>query len=81
MKNYDKLIFEISKKDRIGYTLPKWELENEVEIPENLLREEELHLPEVSENQIIRHYTALVRKTMGWILALSPRFLYYEIQP
>ena len=54
MKNYDKLIFEISKKDRIGYSLPKWEMENQVEIPENLLREEELHLPEVSENQVVR---------------------------
>ncbi|HHT50768.1 MAG TPA: aminomethyl-transferring glycine dehydrogenase subunit GcvPB [Eubacteriaceae bacterium] len=72
MKNYDKLIFEISKKDRIGYTLPKWELENEVEIPENLLREEELHLPEVSENQIIRHYTALSKKNYGVDIGFYP---------
>ncbi len=63
--NYDKLIFEISSPGRVGYSLPDLEVE-EVEvknlIPEGLLSEEELDLPEVSEFDVVRHYTRLSYK-------------------
>jgi glycine dehydrogenase subunit 2 len=72
MKNYDKLIFEISREDRIGYTLPKWEDDNTQDIPQELLRQESLVLPEVSENQIVRHYTALSQKNYGVDIGFYP---------
>jgi glycine dehydrogenase subunit 2 len=56
---YRKLIFEISKAGRKGYTLP----ENDVPakhvedmIPERFLRRTPAPLPEVSENEVMRHY-------------------------
>ncbi len=68
MKDYDKLIFEVSKPGRLGYKLPKCDVE-EVElssiIPSDFLREETLDFPEVSEMDLIRHYTALSLKNYG----------------
>ncbi|MBE6082077.1 aminomethyl-transferring glycine dehydrogenase subunit GcvPB [Sporanaerobacter sp. PP17-6a] len=68
MKEYNKLIFEISRKGRKGYSLP----ENDVPhlkaddiIPENLLSKNEINLPEVSEVDIVRHYTQLGNKNYG----------------
>ena len=66
MKGYDKLIFELSVEDRIGYSLPKMDVEQEKGlIPENLLKTQEIKLPEVSENTVIRHYTALSNMNYG----------------
>lgn len=68
MKNYNNLIFEISKEGRVGYRVPELEIEKaniENIIPNDLLREEELSLPEVSENQVVRHYTLLSNKNFG----------------
>lgn len=59
---YDKLIFELSKKDRKGSSFLDWDIEKQpVEslIPKKFLKEEESHLPEVSEVDVIRHYTQL----------------------
>ena len=68
MRNYDKLIFELSKPGRNAYRLP----ENDVEevaienlIPEKYLSNDELNLPELSEVDIIRHYTNLSNKNFG----------------
>src|SRR5690554_5061847 len=72
MKNYDKLIFELSKEDRIGYSLPEWEENNTQDIPQELLRQDSLELPEVSENQIVRHYTLLSQKNYGVDLGFYP---------
>ena len=55
------LIFEISKEGRIGYSLPEMDVpEEQIEtlIPEEYIRTEEAGLPEVSELDIMRHYTA-----------------------
>lgn len=69
MHNQDQpLIFEISKPGRIGYSLPEMDVP-EVDLnsllPEGYLREEEAELPEVSELDIMRHYTALSRRNHG----------------
>lgn len=68
MKEYNKLIFEISKEGRRGYKLPSCDVEvieiSEM-IPENLLSKKDLCLPEVSEVDVIRHYTLLSNKNYG----------------
>ncbi|EHN15260.1 aminomethyl-transferring glycine dehydrogenase subunit GcvPB [Clostridium sporogenes] len=65
MKDYNKVIFELSSEGRKGYRLPDWDVP-EVELskllPKNLLREDEIDLPEVSEVDVVRHYTALSNK-------------------
>ena len=63
MKYYDKLIFELSKPGRIGFSLP--ECETGANIPAKLRRESELVLPEVSEPDVVRHYTNLGQMNFG----------------
>jgi glycine dehydrogenase subunit 2 len=69
MHNQDqKLIFEVSTPGRVGYSLPEMdvpELDVNGLLPEGYLREEEPLLPEVSELDIMRHYTALSRRNHG----------------
>lgn len=67
MKEYNKLIFEISKEGRTAYRLPKCDVPeyNEELIPEHLLRNKTLELPEVSEVDVVRHYTLLSNKNYG----------------
>lgn len=68
MKYYDKLIFEISKSGRVGYTLPNNEFESfdlEQVIPAHLRRSLDNHMPEVSELDIVRHYSNVSRKNFG----------------
>ncbi|MRX72595.1 aminotransferase class V-fold PLP-dependent enzyme [Bacillus lacus] len=69
MNNQDQaLIFELSKPGRIGYSLPEMDIPlsdiGEL-IPEEYLRTEEPELPEVSELDIMRHYTALSKRNHG----------------
>ena len=66
MKYYDKLIFELSKPGRCGYSLPAnpWKKGTE-EIPAALRRSEEAKLPEVSELDVVRHYTNLSNMNFG----------------
>ena len=63
MKYYDKLIFELSKPGRVGFSLP--ECETGANIPAKLRRESELVLPEVSEPDVVRHYTNLSQMNFG----------------
>lgn len=67
MKEYDKLIFEISKPGRKGYQLPKnnFGTDGESAIPADLMRTEAALLPEVSELDVVRHYTNLSNKNFG----------------
>ena len=67
MKYYDKLIFELSRPGRVGYELPKngFDTDGEKEIPSDLLRKAPLDLPEVSELDVVRHYTNLSNKNFG----------------
>ncbi|HEX6922604.1 MAG TPA: aminomethyl-transferring glycine dehydrogenase subunit GcvPB [Bacillales bacterium] len=62
------LIFEYSQPGRIGYSLPDLDVpEENLEdvIPADYLRNEAPDLPEVSELQIMRHYTALSKRNYG----------------
>lgn len=62
------LIFEMSKPGRIGYSLPDLDVpEENIEqlIPSDYLRTEDAELPEVSELDIMRHYTALSKRNHG----------------
>lgn len=68
MKDYDKLIFELSKEGRKAYNLPALDVEEmalESLIPEDYLSESPLNFPEVSEVDVIRHYTNLSAKNYG----------------
>jgi glycine dehydrogenase subunit 2 len=65
---HQSLIFELSKPGRVGYSIPELDVpEVNVEsiIPSDYLRTEEPELPEVSELQIVRHYTALSNRNHG----------------
>ena len=51
IRNYDKLIFELSKEGREGYSLPRKQFDGYCMckgLPENLRRESTPELPEVS---------------------------------
>src|SRR5690554_3873008 len=64
MRYYDKLIFELSKTGRIGHNLPKDDFEN-ITLPKELLRDEPAELPEVTELDVVRHYTNVSLKNYG----------------
>ncbi|HET7628479.1 MAG TPA: aminomethyl-transferring glycine dehydrogenase subunit GcvPB [Bacillales bacterium] len=62
------LIFEYSRDGRIGFSLPELDVPEEdlaSVLPAEYLRTEEPKLPEVSELQIMRHYTALSNRNYG----------------
>ena len=59
-----KLIFENGSKDRHLSILPKLDVPA-YQVDEALLREEKAALPEVSETEISRHYSALERRAHG----------------
>ncbi|WP_394184145.1 aminomethyl-transferring glycine dehydrogenase subunit GcvPB [Metabacillus halosaccharovorans] len=69
MSNQDQaLIFELSKEGRIGFSLPELEVDElslDELIPADYIRTEEALLPEVSELDIMRHYTALSKRNHG----------------
>ncbi|NLM44785.1 MAG: aminomethyl-transferring glycine dehydrogenase subunit GcvPB [Clostridiales bacterium] len=68
MKDYNKLIFEISKEGRIAYSLPPCDVdEKELNtlIPDSFLRSEDVDLPEVSEVDVVRHFTNISNKNYG----------------
>lgn len=63
-----KLIFEQSIEGRRAYSLPINDVETydlTADLPEHLSRKEAAELPEVSELQLMRHYTALANKNFG----------------
>ncbi len=60
----EKLIFEKSVPGRKAYTLPKLDVPEKSLtelIPERLLRKQAPRLPEVAENDVVRHFIALSR--------------------
>jgi len=62
------LIFELSKEGRIGHSLPEMDIEEtnmDKLIPAKFQRKKSPELPEVSELQIVRHYTALSNRNHG----------------
>lgn len=67
-KDNQPLIFELSTEGRIGYSLPELDVP-EVNLndflPEGMVRKSAAELPEVSELDIMRHYTALSNRNHG----------------
>ncbi len=59
---YTKLIFELSHEGRVGHVLPQLDIPAQPLdslIPKNLLRETPADLPQVAENEVVRHYINL----------------------
>ena len=70
---YNKLIFELSQPGRTGYKLPELDVEEKDNlIPEEFLSNEELDLPEVSEVDVVRHYTNLSALNFGVDTGMYP---------
>ncbi len=69
LDGYTKLIFEISKKGRVGFNFPELDVPEKPLselIPASFLQKGDLpELPEVSEVDVIRHYTNLSRMNYG----------------
>ena len=66
MKYYDKLIFDLSKAGRQGYSLPSrsWDA-TLADLPSGLMRADVPALPQVSELDVVRHYTNLSQMNFG----------------
>ena len=64
---YGKLIFELTKAGRKGYSLPKNELTQYTlkDLPRKLCRVADLALPEVDELTLVRHYTNMSNNNFG----------------
>ena len=65
---YDKLIFELSAPGRVGYSLPASDVPEKKSselLPGKYLREAPPELPEVSEFDVVRHYTRLSQLNYG----------------
>ncbi|MFP3125670.1 aminomethyl-transferring glycine dehydrogenase subunit GcvPB [Ectobacillus funiculus] len=68
MVEYNQLIFEISHPGRVGSDLPSSDVDKidlQDKLPKHLIRDIPAELPEVSELQLVRHYTALSNKNHG----------------
>jgi glycine dehydrogenase subunit 2 len=64
---YTKLIFELSSPGRIGYQLAEQHLPKttQTDLPTDLFRDVPAALPEVSELDLVRHYTKVSQKNIG----------------
>jgi glycine dehydrogenase subunit 2 len=65
---YDRLIFELSSPGRIAYSLPDADVPNADPrqlLPTKYLRSMPAELPEVSEFDVVRHYTRLSQMNYG----------------
>jgi glycine cleavage system P protein (glycine dehydrogenase) subunit 2 len=68
MHGYDKLIFELSVPGRVGHSLPEADVPEADParlLPAQHLRTPPAGLPEVSEFDVVRHYTRLSRMNYG----------------
>lgn len=67
MMRDERLIFEKSVEGRIGYSLPENDVpvvDLEASYPGQMLRKKAPEIPEVSEVDVIRHYTNLSKKKL-----------------
>lgn len=68
MNSEQKLIFEIGQPGRIATDLPQSDIGEQLpagSIPQELLRSEPAGLPEISQLELIRHYTSLSMRNFG----------------
>jgi glycine dehydrogenase subunit 2 len=66
--SYDRLIFELSSPGRVGYSLPEAdvpEVDARAVLPAGFARAQAPELPEVSEFDVVRHYSRLSRMNYG----------------
>lgn len=66
--NNHPLLFELSKQGRVSYSLPELDVEEtdlDSIVDSTYLRKESPELPEISELQLIRHYTNLSKRNYG----------------
>ena len=71
----EPLIFERGSKGRRGYSLPRWDVEKidpDRFIPSHLLRGELEGFPQVSEIDVVRHFTRLSQWNYGVDSGLYP---------
>lgn len=68
MNEYNSLLIEVSKEGRKSYSLPKLDVE-EIKLTDmldhNMIKKTDLELPELSELDVVRHYTLLSNKNFG----------------
>ena len=64
---YGRLIFELSKPGRVGYSLPKSEISgySTSQLPDALRRQTATILPECDELTVVRHYTNMSNNNFG----------------
>jgi glycine dehydrogenase subunit 2 len=60
-----KLIYEKSREGRTGYSLPRYPELGPAEVPVELVRADPPRLPELSEPDVLRHFTALSTRNFG----------------
>ena len=64
--SYDKLVFELSSPGRRGYSLPDSDVPTAADVvPAKYRRKDAAALPEVSEFDVVRHYSRLSRMNYG----------------
>jgi glycine dehydrogenase subunit 2 len=71
----EELVFEKSKSGRSGYSLPALDVPKvspQSCLPENQIRTDGANFPEISENEVIRHFTRLSQKNCAIDLELYP---------
>lgn len=65
-KLYDKLIFELSRQGRRGYSLPDRHFPDAIaSLPDALLRKSDIGLPQADELTVVRHYTNMSTNNFG----------------
>lgn len=64
MKKVNQTVFEQSRPGRVGYSLPESDVPVKT-LPSQLARKEPARLPEISELQLMRHYTRLSHDNFG----------------
>ncbi|GAB1372563.1 hypothetical protein MASR1M45_26250 [Candidatus Kapaibacterium sp.] len=71
----EQLIFEKSRSGRKGYTLPQLDVEakdvNSL-LPDKLIRKNDANLPEISENEVARHFLRLSHLNYNIEMGLYP---------
>ncbi|MCL5038601.1 MAG: aminomethyl-transferring glycine dehydrogenase subunit GcvPB, partial [Firmicutes bacterium] len=75
MKKVEPLIFEKSAPGRLGYSLPDLDVPSQDVaslLPGNLIRKEDAELPEVSEVEVVRHFTRLSQLNHGVDIGVYP---------
>jgi glycine dehydrogenase subunit 2 len=67
-RTYDRLIFELSSPGRVGFSLPEPDADvaaARAAVPAGYLRRQPAALPEVSELDVVRHYSRLSQMNYG----------------